>query len=159
MLWWSSVTNSIIPWHHPVILTIENNQGLPLEHCQQLRAVLKVPAKGVKILWPSPSVVLRVPAKCYDLPPLLENSLIDSVHLQPFYGGCNFLCLVFIHFYSPAFCWPPPLVEWMVQIDHNDGSLPFHRLTNGWLPLKNHGVQWLPDQKPSQNHRAQWLPD
>ena len=44
-------------------------------------------------------------------------------------------------------------------LDLNDGSLPFHRLTNGWLPLKNHRVQWLPDQKPSQNHRAQWLPD
>ena len=23
-------------------------------------------------------------------------------------------------------------------LDLNDGSLPFHRLTNGWLPLKNH---------------------
>ena len=51
-------------------------------------------------------------------------------------------------------------------VDHSDGSLPFHRWTNGQLPLETiekpscpmvaelqkHQHQWLLDQKPLQNH-------
>ena len=48
----------------------------------------------------------------------------------------------------------------ILPLDHNNLYLPFHCLTNGWLPLKtieNHRVQWLLDQKPLWNHWDQWL--
>ena len=49
------------------------------------------------------------------------------------------------------------MYKWNTQLDRNDVSLPSHRWTNGWQPLKNIVTNgWLTD-KPSKNHWSQWL--
>ena len=47
--------------------------------------------------------------------------------------------------------------RWHFWLDLYDVSLPSHRWTNGWQPLKKHCYQWLDDRKPLRNHWSQWL--
>ena len=42
-------------------------------------------------------------------------------------------------------------------VDHSDGSLPFHRWTNGQLPLETIEKPSSLMEKPLKNHRYQWF--
>ena len=43
------------------------------------------------------------------------------------------------------------------KLDRSDVSLPSHRWTNGWQPLKNIVTNGWLTEKPSKNHWSQWL--
>ena len=47
--------------------------------------------------------------------------------------------------------------SFVCRLDRIDVSLPSHRWTNGWQPLKNIVTNGWPTEKPSKNHWSQWL--
>ena len=45
----------------------------------------------------------------------------------------------------------------LISLDRSDVSLPSHRWTNSWQPLKNIVTNGWLTEKPSKNHWSQWL--